>query len=727
MVVDVDRLQAVGPLGELEGLDHALVAVERTGEEVGVDVLVLVGRVDLEVGALLDAQRRHVRHRVQRIGGQRLAAVDRQHAGLRQHGQCLFARVGVAAPLQQHHRLAGRGEPGLDVLDRALDLALRVEAVAGQVERVALAEAALLDVPPLEGVREGVRADLDVGQREHAPRDALHLGRQLRVEAGGRRFALDDRHRGRHPVALQHLAQQHLAGQRRAHQIAAVGEAVAVDVDQQQPPAGFGGRVGHRHGGQRQRAAQEGDRVDHPAVGGLARGQPHHVVARQRIAAPGRVGHGVHQLAAAIAGLQQQLGAGRRGQCGEIELAGNRRDLEADRGGLLAEDDRRHGGGLVLAAQHPVGVAQHGGVAQARFPECGHLDARRDGAAQPRGHGGPGPVDHEQRDDPRDLARPHRGQLPFVRVDELGHQPEVIRRRADEAQCARVGQLRRIGADGRVVQDQQPPRQHLDRPHAHRVQLRRRHPGHEAVRADAPGGLAGQGALGGGDVVDGQHRQAVLRAHLVELAEQPGAVRITDGPVAHRGLVPAAVERLGGDHVDVLRHLRQDLEAAVGDHLGLRECGLERLDHAHQTGFLRGAFLGRLRHELVGVERVEEEAAVALLPLRAGHMLDEPGRPLGRALVDHCAVPGLVAAHQPGGRHRIVLRMLPVDFAHRQVGHEAGARGRLRAGGDVAVVAGLQHDPVERGQLVPRGFCPVVHGHAGSGHSRLGHRNAAQP
>ncbi len=83
MIVDVDRLEAIRPVGQLKGLDHALEAVVGAMPEIRVDVLVLVGREDLEgtVG-LVHADRRDRGPGRVAARDQRIAAVHVEHAGL---------------------------------------------------------------------------------------------------------------------------------------------------------------------------------------------------------------------------------------------------------------------------------------------------------------------------------------------------------------------------------------------------------------------------------------------------------------------------------------------------------------------------------------------------------------------------------------------------------------------------------------------------------------------
>lgn len=115
-------------------------------------------------------------------------------------------------------------------------------------------------------------------------------------------------------------------------------------------------------------------------------------------------------------------------------------------------------------------------------------------------------------------------------------------------------------------------------------------------------------------------------------------------------------------------HLRQDLKATVEDQLGIRITRLDRPDHAHHAGFLRRARRIVLGDKLVRVERIEEEAAIALVPQRFDDVIDIEGRPVWLGLVHHARRPCRVAARQPGLGQILVPVALGRDLAHAHVG-----------------------------------------------------------
>ena len=104
----------------------------------------------------------------------------------------------------------------------------------------------------------------DVGQFEHLACDVFHLLALVRVQAVGRRLRLNDRHRLGNAVLLENLLQQHLRSQWAARHFSLGGEAVSINMGQQQPQAVLGRGVGYRQRGQLQGFLQEGERVDHP-------------------------------------------------------------------------------------------------------------------------------------------------------------------------------------------------------------------------------------------------------------------------------------------------------------------------------------------------------------------------------------------------------------------------------------------------------------------------------
>jgi hypothetical protein len=161
-------------------------------------------------------------------------------------------------------------------------------------------------------------------------------------------------------------------------------------------------------------------------------------------------------------------------------------------------------------------------------------------------------------------------------------------------------------------------------------------------------------------------------------------------------------------------HLRQDLEAAVEDQLGVWIAGLDGADHAHQAGLLRRARRVVLGDELVRIERIEEETAVAPVPQRLDDVVDVESWPLGLGLVDHARGPGLVAAGQPGAGQVPVPAAVGRDLAHAHVGDPLGL-GRLELR-RLETMIGLDHDHVEGTQLCHGRLVAVVPGNIGRTH-----------
>ena len=72
-----------------------------------------------------------------------------------------------------------------------------------------------------------------------------------------------------------------------------------------------------------------------------------------------------------------------------------------------------------------------------------------------------------------------------------------------------------------------------------------------------------------------------------------------------------------------LAGLRQDFETAVGDQPQLRVALADALDQPCQPLFLLLSRGGRRGGKLVGIERVEKQAAITALPQRCDHFVDK--------------------------------------------------------------------------------------------------------
>ena len=99
------------------------------------------------------------------------------------------------------------------------------------------------------------------------------------------------------------------------------------------------------------------------------------------------------------------------------------------------------------------------------------------------------------------------------------------------------GQLRQMACF--IMNGQHLARQQFHLAHAHHVQRRIGHPGDEAQRLDALGGLARQRAVGRGHVVDGDDGQFVLVCAAAQLAQKPVTVGGGHGAVFLAARVPA--------------------------------------------------------------------------------------------------------------------------------------------------------------------------------------------
>ena len=268
----------------------------------------------------------------------------------------------------------------------------------------------------------------------------------------------------------------------------------------------------------------------------------------------------------------------------------------------------------------------------------------------------------------------------------------------------RIVERGRLGA---VVDHQHAARHGLNAADADGGQGRVADPGNEPVGGDARGRGARQRAVVRRRVVDGQHGQAVALLDGTQLRLQPCAVLGRDVLVALGACVPAAVQRLGCHHLDLVAYARHDVKAPVQDEPDAGKALVQGLDHAHQAVLL-GLFV-ELRRQAVGIHGVEKEAPVAALPQRCHHPAGKEVGPVGHALVDHVGLPVLVARELPGLRNLGVVRARRQHFGHRDVGVKARGR-ELRtgvAGGVGGVVRFDDHD-VERAEVRQRQRITVV-------------------
>ncbi|SPA43479.1 conserved protein of unknown function [Cupriavidus taiwanensis] len=556
---------------------------------------------------------------------------------------------------------------------------------------------------PLERVREGMAGHLDIGLGEDLARDRLELGTELRVHAVAADLALDHRHGHRQPVAIEDLAEQHLAGVAAAGNLGARGKAVAIDMDGQQAPAVLGGDVGHRHRGQAQRLAQEVQRLHHPAAVGGADAALVHRIRPQHIAAPRRDGRGViGQRAGAQA--QQRAEAVAIGHLDRLGLVavGRHRHLETHHRVLGQHLDRtRHAPPDRLQAEAARHRATHAGaevvqeyhrhaLRHARLhPGVEAARLRRDLARQVHHHAGI-------------AVRADLGQF-LAGVGKLDAVAHVVERHRDKAHA--LGLVERH-ARAAFLHHQHAPRQHFDLADADGLQAGIGNIGGDAQRADAPRGVARAAAVRRRAVVDRHHRQPVLLVDGARLRQQPVAVGLRHLDIAALGLVPAAEQRLESDGIRQPVHLRQDLEAAVEDQPGVGVARLDRAHHAHQAGFLPRALGVGFGGELVRVQGIEEEAAEPPGPQRRDHLVDIEGGPALGRLVDHRRVPRVVAANEPVLGNVLEIRAAFQHLAHADIG-KPGGRGRCDLA-RVEAAVGFDHGDIEGLQRVYRRLGAVV-------------------
>ncbi len=556
---------------------------------------------------------------------------------------------------------------------------------------------------PLEGMREGVARHLDIGLRKDLAGDRLELRGQLGIHAVAGHLALDDRHRHRQAIAIPDLAEQDFTGKAAAGNLGTRGKAVAVHVHGQQAAPVFGGDVRHRHGRQAQRLAQEGQRLHHPAV--LVVGALPHRVGPKHVAAPGGDrGRVVGQRAR----VQAQQGAKARAiahlyrRC--LRAVRRHRHLEAHH--RVLRHHVRLDADLALDRIELQARCQRSVHARAEIVQEHHRHALVDIALHPAEEA-PGLVAHVASHPDHHAGVAVRADLwqrlaGFGKVHAIA---QVVQRHGDEAHASGVVDRHARLA---VLHHQHPARHDLDVADANRLQAGVGDVRDDVQRTDPRGGVARALALGGRAVIDRDHRQAVLLADRAGLAEQPVAIGLAHFGVALAALVPATVQRFERNRVGHLVDLRQDLETTVEDQLGLGIARLDGTDHRHHASLLAGALGVRLGFELVGIERVEEEATKAALPQRGDDLIHVEGGPALGRLVDHASAPGIVIADQPGLGNVFQVGTRRCNLANADVGKPL----RIGRGGGVRIEAaiGLDHGDIERLQGVHRRLAAVVEG-----------------
>ena len=210
----------------------------------------------------------------------------------------------------------------------------------------------------------------------------------------------------------------------------------------------------------------------------------------------------------------------------------------------------------------------------------------------------------------------------------------------------------------------------LDQADPHGIEFGSCHPGNHAQVDNFLRGRSGPLALGGRQVVDGNHRQAVLLADALQLAQQPFAIGLRHRAIVFRAGIIALVQgfRRHGEYLAM--DCGQNLETAIEDQPRLGKSRLDGTDHRHQAGFLFGA--GRIvaGHQMIGVERIQKEIAVSGVPERGDHLVGEKGWPAWSRLIDHTAAPGGVVTHQPVFRQLCRIGTTGLHFTDRNIGRQ---------------------------------------------------------
>ena len=134
MVVDAHRLDTTGLVGHLKGFEHALETVIGPLPQVGVDVLVGDGGVDLQVIAFGNAQGANRRQRGLCLGDGCVSTVDVHQTRFVRRLEGRFIGGCVTRPLEYFHRFACRYKLLANVFGRACRLALEVHFVARNIQ-----------------------------------------------------------------------------------------------------------------------------------------------------------------------------------------------------------------------------------------------------------------------------------------------------------------------------------------------------------------------------------------------------------------------------------------------------------------------------------------------------------------------------------------------------------------------------------------------------------------
>jgi hypothetical protein len=131
-------------------------------------------------------------------------------------------------------------------------------------------------------------------------------------------------------------------------------------------------------------------------------------------------------------------------------------------------------------------------------------------------------------------------------------------------------------------------------------------------------------------------------------------------------MVPALVEGFSRHHLDLVAHLRHDVETPVEHQLDAGKAPVQGFDHAHQSLLLR--LFVEIAGQAVRVERVQEEAPVAALPQGGNHAAGKKVGPLGGRLVDNVRFPVAVACQLPVRGNVGVIRARCLHLGHGHVG-----------------------------------------------------------
>ena len=312
----------------------------------------------------------------------------------------------------------------------------------------------------------------------------------------------------------------------------------------------------------------------------------------------------------------------------------------------------------------------------------------------------------------------------LIDVGVVHHIAQVVQRHLQIPVGIAVAQRRRLVG---VVQHQHPAGHRLDAADADAGQVAVGDPRNEAVGGNFLGSAAGQFPVLRGGVVDHQNGQMVAFLDGAQLAQQPGAIVFRDFLIAPGAGVPGAVQRFGGHHLHLAGQLGDQLEAPVENQLNARKTLVQGVDHAHQTLLL--GLLVKVPGQAVGVERVQEEPSIALLPQGCDHGVSEKIRPLRGGLVDHVRLPVGIAGQLPLGRNLVVIRPRGVDFGHRRVGVDLGRRqpGRSR-------VVGIDDQNVKISEFAQGDAAAVIQCHGGrrlrpgvAGQQGAGQKKVARP